>query len=71
VNLPAPVSTALAILGYLGTWATAIVGAVNAGNWGSAEQVTITTAGAIGALITHALVTHKTTHVAPPTSKAA
>jgi len=62
-----PVATIVAVLGYLGGILGTILGAINVGNWTSAEQATITAVGGVIAIVTHHHVTKKAVAVAPVT----
>jgi hypothetical protein len=54
-----PLSTIIAVLGYLGGILGTVFGAINVGNWTSAEQATITAVGGVIAIVTHHHVTAK------------
>lgn len=58
LRLP-PLSTVLAVLGYLGGIAGTAIGAYNVGNWPVFEQAIVTAIGGSVAIITHHHVTKK------------
>ncbi len=68
MNIPAPWSTILAIIGYIGGAAESVVGLVNVGNWSGAEQAIITAIGGVLTIVTHYHVTKKAV-AQPPTIK--
>ena len=63
------VSTLLAVVGYLGGVAGAIVGAYNVGDWHTFEQLIITAIGGALVIVTHSHVTKKVVNK-PPTAAA-
>jgi hypothetical protein len=66
MKFTAPLSTVLAVAGYLAGAGATICGFVNAGNWNGAEQAIMTAIGGAALLITHHHVTNKTVNAPPP-----